>query len=281
MLCAELATIGTLPLRGEILATVPRGTIAMICAGGGQLDARRVQIIGPLRRGTYSVQLVDDENVPDSVHTYLLEIGLRSDDLYILPQTYGEDPFRASSYGQAHGAQGQVGSTTSYLARAIFDTGAYSVTEPGADHLTKVGGFCPILGVFDKLTEAPPFKCVVADGNESVLRFWGTITLNSNTGSDRKVKIRRVYYAPLFLRTLLSGDGLDDDGYYCETGAGGLRIRYGKENSQESILLLPRVPELEGGKIGKVSVLHMPRCGPVAFDKHPMGRGDGYPIPDS
>ena len=281
MLRAELAKLGTLPLRGEIVNSVPAGTVAMICAGGGQLDARRVQIIGPLRRGTYSVQLVDDDTVPDSVHSYLLTVGLRADDLYILPTNYGEDPFRTSSYGQAHAAHNQVGGTTSYMARAIFDTGAYSVTEPGAEHLTKVGGFCPILGVFDKLTEAPPFRCVVADGNDSLLRFWGTITLNSNTGSTRKVKIRRVYYAPLFLRTLLSGDGLDDEGYYCETGGGGLRIRYGKDNSQESILLLPRVPELEGGEIGDVSVMHMPRRGPVAFDQHPLGRGDGYPIPDS
>ena len=89
MLRAELAKLGTLPLRGEIVNSVPAGTVAMICAGGGQLDARRVQIIGPLRRGTYSVQLVDDDTVPDSVHSYLLTIGLRADDLYILPTDYG------------------------------------------------------------------------------------------------------------------------------------------------------------------------------------------------
>ncbi len=137
----------------------------------------------------------------------------------------------------------------------------------------KLGGFCPIVNVFDKLVEPPPFHCVEADGNTSILRFWGKITLKSNTGSTRKVKIKRVYYAPMFLRTLLSGDGLDDEGYYCETDGGGLRIRYGQESSQESILLLPRVPELEDGTIGDVAVTHLPKRGPVAFDKHPMGRG--------
>ena len=210
-----------LPARGpEQGPPLDRGARIIVCLPNTPVDAKRAQVINRLPNGKYSVHLVDDESVPHEWVRDLETRGLRSDDCYLLTASFAGIPMRASE--REYLPTGEVNHTEElpFLARAIVDSGA-----SGAHYCTQSELYVQgTLQLADKpKLVSPPY------GKPCWLKYSGTFRMKSNCGSDKEVLLPNTYYAPQWRRTLISVSKLDDAGYYCEFGGGGLRIREGSD----------------------------------------------------
>ena len=125
-----------------------------------------------------------------------------------------------------------------YKQRSIADSGAsnpFTFSElqcvPGSVHLLE-----------------KPIPVESSQGSESYATHSGTLIMKSNVIKDAIVLIPDTLIVPSFHRTLVPISVLDDLGYYCDFGGGGLRIRKGM--SGDTLFALPRWKEGHNELIG-------------------------------
>ena len=120
---------------------------------------------------------------------------------------------------------------SAYTQRAICDGGAST---------TLVGGDMTLLkpGTIKQLDQ----RETIAGIGDGVIyaTHTGTVVLTSNIeGCNEKIEIEAYCTPNQVNRLLISTSTLDDQGYFCDHGGGGLRIRKGPHGA--SIMLLARV----------------------------------------
>ena len=154
-----------------------------------------------------------------------------------------------------------------YLFKSISDTGATKSFVKR--EMCVKGTIVPM---------SPEIQVRTADGGSAICNEKGLVVIRSNVkGCTEQVQLMGAIVLD-FDRALLSGPQLDDLGYYCDYGGGGLRVRRGAYGN--SILHLPRLSgEDHSLSVGSYHV-ELPSGGPVDFGIAVHDRYRLYPIPD-
>ena len=253
-------------VRGPHHSGLTQGMTVVICMPNTTMDARLAQVVAERPPNRYALQLIDEKGVPRAILDTIATNGLRADDIYLVTQG---DWHRASD--SCYDGVSLNSELLAYMAKAVVDSGADGQ------------GYCNLMSLYDRGSVRQldrPISVKGPYGRPSVLRYCGDITIQSNTKAGSPVHVQCVPYAPHFARTLVSVPMLDDCGYYCDFGGGGLRIREGASPDSPALLLLPRAPE-RGSSLEDVPVGSMPRTGAVVFPTNaPNKRHNLYPIPD-
>ena len=158
----------------------------------------------------------------------------------------------------------------SYSFRAISDSGA---TGPAFVNTVRM---C-VPGTVKRMANPVIVKSPWSAENFSA-KYSGTVIIRSNTGSDDVIVLYDCPITEGSSRSLISVAHLDDKGYYCDLGGGGMRVRYGGEG--QAILALPRLEESGGKLVQLYESPEIPTHGPIDFDLPVGSRGRLYPIPD-
>ena len=129
-----------------------------------------------------------------------------------------------------------AGDSSAYIQRAICDGGASTTLVGGDMALLKPG----------TIKQLDTHETIAGIGDGVIYAtHTGTIVLRSNLkGCKDTIEIEAFYTPNRLNRLLISTSTLDDRGYYCDQGGGGLRIRKGPHG--HSIMLLARLCEAHG-----------------------------------